>query len=77
MTIREKMAQLMREAADLPEEAQAELVHSLIEMRSQHIGTYHLTESDKTALQKSAENVAAGRLVSEAEMEALYSRFGA
>ena len=35
MTTQEKVEALIEQAAELPEEAQAELVHSLVEMRSQ------------------------------------------
>jgi hypothetical protein len=37
-----KVQSLIRQAAELPEDAQAELVQSLVEMRMQHFGIYHL-----------------------------------
>ena len=50
MTTQEKVEALIEQAAELPEEAQAELVHSLVEMRSQHLGIYHLDEEERAAL---------------------------
>ena len=67
----------MREAAELPEEAQAELVQSLIEMRSQHLGTYYLDRDERKALAKSGEDVQLGRFVSDDELEELFARYGA
>ena len=77
MTTQEKMTSLMREAAELPEEAQAELVQSLIEMRSQHLGTYYLDRDERKALAKSGEDVQLGRFVSDDELEELFARYGA
>lgn len=38
MTTQEKVEALIQQAAELPEEGQAELVKSLVEMRSQYLG---------------------------------------
>jgi hypothetical protein len=55
VTTDEKVESLIREAAELPDEAQAELVQSLVEMRSQHLGVYHLDDDECEALVRSAE----------------------
>jgi len=77
MTTQEKVESLIREAADLPEEAQAELVHSLVEMRSQRLGVYHLDEDDRSALARSAEDIRLGRFASNEEMDQLFALYGA
>ena len=71
------MASLIREAAELPEEAQVELVRSLVELRSQHQGIYHLDPEERAALERSAEDVRLGRFVSDEELEALFAHYGA
>ena len=38
MTADEKVESLIQQAAELPDDAQAELFRSLVEMRSQHLG---------------------------------------
>jgi hypothetical protein len=38
MTTQAKVESLIRQVAELPDDAQAELVQSLVEMRSQHLG---------------------------------------
>jgi hypothetical protein len=38
MTTQAKVESLIRQATDLPDDAQAELLQSLVEMRAQHLG---------------------------------------
>ena len=40
MTTDQKLESLIQEVAELPEEAQAELLQSLVEMRSEQFGIY-------------------------------------
>jgi hypothetical protein len=44
MTTQEKVESLIEQVTELPEDAQAELVHTLIEMRSQQLGIHQLDE---------------------------------
>jgi uncharacterized protein (UPF0128 family) len=77
MTTQEKIESLIQQAAELPEEAQAELVHSLVEMRSQYLGIYHLDDDDRAALARSAEDIRLGRFASDEDMNELFARYGA
>jgi hypothetical protein len=54
MTTREKVEFLISQAAELPDEAQAELVQSLVEMRSQHLGIYSQDDDERDSLAYSA-----------------------
>jgi hypothetical protein len=54
MTTQDEVEFLISQAAELPDEAQAELVQSLVEMRSQHLGIYSLDDDDRDALARSA-----------------------
>ena len=77
MTIAEKVEALINEVAELPEEAQAEVVQSLIELRSQHLGIYQLDDDDRASLGHSADDMRLGRFASDAEIEEMYARYGA
>lgn len=74
MTTQEKVASLIEQTAELPEEAQEEFVHMLLEMRFQNAGVYQLDDEERAALDRSEEDVRAGRLVSEEEMGATFAR---
>jgi hypothetical protein len=77
MTTEEKIEALIQQAAELPDEAQAELVQSLVDMRYQHLGIYHLDDDERTALAQSAEDERLGRFASDAEIDELFARYGA
>jgi hypothetical protein len=77
MTTREKVESLFGQVVELPDEAQAELVQSLIDMRAQQLGIYHLDDDDRASLARSAEDIRLGRFASDAEVEEMYARYGA
>ena len=67
MKTQEKIESLIRQVTDLPEEAQAEVVQSLLDLRSQHLGIYQLDQEEREALSRSAEDVRLGRFASDEE----------
>ena len=77
MTTQEKVESLFQEVSELPEEAQAELVDSLVEMRLQHRGIYRLDDGERDALGRSAEDIRLGRFVSNEEIELMFARYRA
>ena len=77
MTTQEKVEALIQLASELPDEAQADLVESLVEMRSQHLGIYHLNDEEREALARSAEDIRLGRFASDQEVDEMYARYGA
>ncbi len=77
MTTQQKVESLIRQAAELPDEAQAELVQSLADMRAQHLGIYHLDDEERAALARSADDERLGRFASTDEMEQMFARYGA
>ena len=50
MTTDEKLEALIQQAAELTDEAQAELFQSLVEMRSQNLGIYNPDQEIDAAL---------------------------
>jgi hypothetical protein len=77
MKTQEKVESLIRQVWDLPEEAQAELLQSLLDLRLQNIGIYQLDEEERTALSRSAEDVRAGRFAPDEEIEELFAQYRA
>jgi hypothetical protein len=76
MTTQEKVESLIRQTAELPEEAQAEVVQSLVEMRSQHLGIYNLDDDEREALARSAEDERLGRCVDADAAEQVFTKYG-
>jgi len=77
METQEKIESLIRQVTELPEEAQAEVVQSLLDLRSQHLGIYQLDQEERAALSHSAEDVRLGRFASDEEIEEVFAHFGA
>jgi len=77
MTTQQKVDTLIREAAELPEEAQAELLHTLVDMRAQHLGIYTLDDEEQAALARSAADDRQGRYASDTDIEQMFARYGA
>jgi hypothetical protein len=77
MTTQAKVEALIQQAAELPDEAQAALVQSLVEMRAQHLGVYHLDSEERAALAQSAEDVRLERFATADEIERMFAKYGA
>jgi hypothetical protein len=75
MTTAQKVQSLVRQVASLPEEAQAEIMESLIEMRAEQFGVYHVDDEERAALTRSAEDFRLGRFASDAEVEQTFARY--
>lgn len=66
---------LMERAASWPEEAQAELVLSMIDIEVKYYGAYHLDEEDRARIQKSLDAARRGEFASDEEVAALFARY--
>ncbi|HTV31159.1 MAG TPA: hypothetical protein VMF32_25725 [Xanthobacteraceae bacterium] len=75
MTTREKVEALIEQVSELPDDAQAEFVDSLLDMRAEQLGIYHLDDDEREALARSAEDVRQGRFASDAEVEETFARY--
>ena len=75
MTTREKVESLIEQVGRLPDDAQAALVESLLEIRAQQLGIYHLDDDERGALARSAEDVRLGRFASDAAVEQTFARY--
>jgi hypothetical protein len=74
MTTQERVESLIRQVADLPDEAQAEFVQSLLELRAQQLGIYDPDGAEREALERSAQDMRQGNFASDREVEATFSR---
>lgn len=77
MTTQEKVESLIEKISELPDEAQEELVQSLVELRSQPQGIYHFDDKEREALARSEEDIRLGRFASDDEIEDMFARYGA
>ena len=75
MTTQQKVESLIKEVSELPEDAQEELVQSLVEMRAEHLGVYNVDDDERAALSRSAEDVRFGRFASDDEIERIFARY--
>jgi len=66
---------LMERAAGWPEEAQAELVESMIEIETKYGGVYHLNEDERAAVRRGLRQFREGNLASEDEVLAVFNRY--
>ena len=75
MTTREKVEALIEQVSELPDDAQDEFVDSLLDMRAEQLGLYHLDDEEREALPRSDEDVRQGRFASDAEVEETFARY--
>jgi hypothetical protein len=71
----QKLKELMARIETWPHEAQEELLRSAFDIEMRYIGGYQLTDEDRAALERSAEDVSAGRFASDSEVAQLFHRF--
>jgi hypothetical protein len=66
---------LMERAASWPEEAQAELVRSMIDIEGRHIGIYRLSDDERADIESALAEVARGEVASDEEVAAVFDRY--
>ena len=75
MASKHPLQNLIQRVAALPEDEQAELLQSLVEMRANDLGVYELDDDERAALARSAEDMRHGRFASEEAMEQMFARY--
>lgn len=66
---------IMERAASWPEEAQAELVRSMMNIETKYFGVYRLSEEERAAVREGMEDIRLGRLATDAEVAAVFERY--
>jgi predicted transcriptional regulator len=74
---KDEIADLIERVASLPEEAQAELIESIINIETKYTGVYHLSDEERAAVERGLEEMRQGKFASEEEVEAVFNRFRA
>jgi predicted transcriptional regulator len=58
-----------------PEEAQAELIESILQIEAKHFGVYRLSDDERAAVRRGLEEMRAGKFATEEEVAAVFNRY--
>jgi hypothetical protein len=67
---------LLERVADWPQEAQAELVKSIVDIETKHFGVYELNEDERAAVEEAQAQAVRGEFVPDDVMAAFFKRIG-
>jgi len=65
---------LLERVADWPEEAQAELAQSIVDIETKHFGVYKLGPDERAAVERALEEMRQGKLASDEDVAAVFNR---
>ena len=68
---------LLERVASWPEEAQAELLQSVVEIETKHFGVYRLSDDERAAVRRGLEEMRQGKFASDEQVEAVFNRYRA
>ena len=66
---------LLERIAGWPEEAQAELVQSIVDIETKHLGVYKLNPDERAAIERGLEEMRQGKFASDEEVAAVFNRY--
>jgi predicted transcriptional regulator len=61
--------------ADWPEEAQEELMQSIVDIEKKHLGVYRLNDDERAAVRRGLEEMRQGKFASDEQVEAVFNRY--
>jgi hypothetical protein len=71
-----KMLETLLERIDAwPEEAQEELIRSVIEIEAKHVGLHHLSDEERAAVRRGLEEMRQGKFATDDEVAAVFNRY--
>lgn len=73
--MRKLLENLMERAAVWPEEAQAELVESMIEIEVKHAGAYRLSDEERQAIRRSLQELRDGKIATAQQVAEVFDRY--
>jgi predicted transcriptional regulator len=73
--IKQGLEILLERVSTWPEEAQDEFVKSVADIESKHLGVYRLSDEERDAVRRGLADMREGRLASDAEVAAVFSRY--
>lgn len=66
---------LMVRASVWTEEAQAELVESMIEIEAKHAGVYRLSDEERRAIRRGLQELREGKIATDEQVAAIFGRY--
>jgi hypothetical protein len=66
---------LLERIADWPEEAQAELVQSIVDIETKHLGVYKLDPDERAAIERGLEEMRQSKFASDEQVAAVFNRY--
>jgi len=71
-----KMLETLLERIDAwPEEAQEELIRSVIEIEAKHVGLHRLSDEERAAVRRGLEEMRQGKFATDEEVAAVFNRY--
>jgi len=68
---------LLEHVTTWPEEAQEELMQSMVDIEKKHIGIYHLNDEERAAVRRGLREMREGKLASDDEVARAFARYRA
>jgi hypothetical protein len=72
---RQGLGLLLERVSAWPEEAQEEFVKSVADIETKHFGVHWLSDEEREAVRRGLANMREGKLASDAEVVAVFSRY--
>jgi len=66
---------LIERVADWPQDAQAEVVKSIVDIEAKHFGAYKLSAEERTAIEEALAEMRQGKFASDEEVAAVLDRY--
>jgi predicted transcriptional regulator len=66
---------LIERVADWPQDVQAEVVQSIVDIETKHFGVYKLSPEERTAIEEALEEMRQGKFATDEEVAAVFNRY--
>jgi predicted transcriptional regulator len=66
---------LLERVADWPQETQAELVKSIVDIETRHFGVYKFSDEERAAIEQALEEMRQGKFANDDEVAAVFNRY--
>ncbi len=74
-TTKKEINEIMARAAHWPEDAQDELLQSMLDIEARYFGIYVTNKDEQAALKRSEDDVRTGRFATETDLRKVFRRF--
>jgi predicted transcriptional regulator len=70
-----KLEILLERVSEWPEEAQAELMQSIVEIEAKHVGIYRLSDDERAAVKRGLQEMREGNFATDEQVAAVFDRY--